>query len=101
MTKPGVDVPAPVGLPEAESVNARPWESTGPPARILAVRLQAFGDTVLTLPYLQALRRLLPGASLDFLTRSEVAELPRALVLFDHVFEIRGVAIPGGNWSAL
>ena len=102
MRMPGGDVSAPVGHPEAESINAKPWDSTGPtgptrptrppgpPARILAVRLQAFGDTVLTLPYLQALRRMLPGTSLDFLTRSEVAELPRELVLFDHVFEIRG-----------
>ena len=102
MRMPGGKVSAPAGPPEAESINARPWDSTGPtgptrptrpqgpPARILAVRLQAFGDTVLTLPYLQALRRMLPGTSLDFLTRSEVAELPRELVLFDHVFEIGG-----------
>ena len=77
-------------LPAPEAVNAKPWNVTRPPSRILAIRLQAFGDTVLTLPYLQALRRMLPDTSLDFLTRSEVAELPKELVLFDRVFEIGG-----------
>ena len=54
------------------------------------MRLQALGDTVLTLPYLQAVRRLLPNATLDFLTREEVADIPRALVLFDDVHAIGG-----------
>lgn len=69
---------------------AKQWPRPEPPSRILAIRLQALGDTVLTLPYLRALQRLLPGVSLDFLTRSEVAEIPRAVVLFDDVFEIGG-----------
>jgi ADP-heptose:LPS heptosyltransferase len=57
---------------------------------VLAIRLQALGDTVLTLPYLRALRRALPNTTLDFLTRREVAEIPRNVVLFDHVYEIGG-----------
>jgi len=57
---------------------------------VLAIRLQAHGDTVLTLPYLHALRRRLPGAELDFLTREEVSEIPRQVVLFDRVFAIGG-----------
>jgi ADP-heptose:LPS heptosyltransferase len=49
------------------------------------------GDTVLTLPYLSALRRALPGgATLDFLTREEVAAIPKGVELFDRVFEIGG-----------
>ncbi len=78
--------------PEAsgERINARPWHAPSPPRRILAIRLQAFGDTVLTLPYLHALRRQLPGAALDFLTRKEVSAVPKSVVLFDCVFEIRG-----------
>src|SRR5262245_28876290 len=74
----------------AFSIRARPWGGSEPPARILAIRLQALGDTVLTLPYLNALRRALPDVTLDFLTRREVADIPRNLVLFDRVFEIRG-----------
>jgi ADP-heptose:LPS heptosyltransferase len=52
------------------------------------------GDTVLTLPYLHALRRALPDAQLDFLTREEVATIPREAVLFDSVFEIGGARNP-------
>jgi ADP-heptose:LPS heptosyltransferase len=52
--------------------------------------LQALGDTLITLPYLNALRRALPGCRLDFLTRKEVGEIPRSTVLFDRVFEIGG-----------
>jgi len=49
------------------------------------------GDTVLTLPYLQAFRRAQPpGATLDFLTRREVAGVPNAVSLFNEVFEIGG-----------
>lgn len=73
-----------------EAAEARPWEEAHPPERILAIRLQALGDTVLTLPYLNAVRRLLPDATLDFLTREEVADIPRAVVLFDRVLEIGG-----------
>ena len=44
-----------------DPINAVPWRSPDPPERILAIRLQALGDTVLTLPYLQALRSLHPS----------------------------------------
>lgn len=57
---------------------------------MLAIRLHALGDTVLTLPYLHALRRVMPHAELDFLTRREVADIPRGITLFDRVFEISG-----------
>ena len=65
---------------------------TGP--RVLAIRLHALGDTVLTLPYLTALRRAHPGAELDFLTREEVAGIPKAVALFDRVHEIGGGRVP-------
>lgn len=57
---------------------------------MLAIRLHALGDTILTLPYLHALRRVVPHAELDFLTRREVADIPRRVILFDRVFEIGG-----------
>ncbi len=61
------------------------------PARILAIRLQAMGDMVITLPYLQHLRRTMPpGTIIDFLTREEVDAIPRSIVLFDKVFTIKG-----------
>lgn len=49
---------------------------------------------MLTLPYLSALRRRIPEASLDFLTRREVGEIPKSIVLFDRVFEIGGARGP-------
>lgn len=76
--------------PESELIRARPWRKGRPPARVLAIRLQALGDTVITLPYLQALRREIPGAELDFLTRREVSDIPKSVELFDRVFEIGG-----------
>ena len=76
--------------PDSDPINAKPWRGPESPARVLAIRLQAVGDTVLTLPYLQALRRVLPDATLDFLTRREMADIPKSVALFDHVFEIGG-----------
>jgi ADP-heptose:LPS heptosyltransferase len=71
-------------------VRASPWRGDDDPERVLAVRLHALGDTVITLPYLNALRRRLPRAKIDLLTRHEVAGIPRSLVLFDEVHEIGG-----------
>lgn len=72
-------------------INSKPWKSKSHPKRILAIRLQALGDTVITLPYLQALRNSLPaGVRLDFLTRADFAEIPESLVLFDKVYHLKG-----------
>lgn len=77
--------------PAPEAIRVEPWVGSEAPSRILAIRLQAMGDTVLTLPYLQALRRRQPsGTTLDFLTREEVADVPKCITLFDEVFEIGG-----------
>lgn len=70
---------------------ARIWTRTAPPRRILAIRLQAMGDLVITLPYLQALRDSLPpDTRLDLLTREEVASIPQHLTLFNRVYTIGG-----------
>jgi heptosyltransferase-2 len=72
-------------------INSKPWKSKSHPRRILAIRLQALGDTVITLPYLQALRNSLPaGVRLDFLTRADFADIPESLVLFDNVYRVKG-----------
>jgi ADP-heptose:LPS heptosyltransferase len=61
------------------------------PKRILAIRLQAMGDMVITLPYLQHLKKILPPDSqLDLLTREEVENIPRSIMLFDKVYSIGG-----------
>ncbi len=67
-----------------------PWQQRFSPRRILAIRLQALGDVVITLPYLQSLRNRLPGSRIDFLTRKEVADIPGQLELFNRVYAIGG-----------
>lgn len=74
-------------------IAARPWTGQTPPARVLAIRLQATGDVAITLPYLRALARVLPHARIDFVTRADLAELARAVRVFDRVHAL------GGGWS--
>src|SRR5919109_1547290 len=73
-----------------DPIRARPWSRRTTPRRILAIRLQALGDVVITFPYLQDLRERHPNAPIDLLTRDEYEELPRALQLFARVFSIGG-----------
>jgi ADP-heptose:LPS heptosyltransferase len=71
--------------------SCKPWTEKTPPRRILAIRLQALGDVVITLPYLQYLRNSISrDLRLDLLTRKEVEDIPRSLDLFDHVYSIGG-----------
>jgi len=73
------------------NIPAKPWAKKYPPKRILAIRLQAMGDVVVTLPYLMHLRNFF-GASLklDLLTREETEDIPKNIELFNHVFSIGG-----------
>lgn len=67
------------------------WKRARAPRRLLAIRLQAMGDLVITLPYLQQLRNMLPpGTKLDLLTRKEVDAIPKSMILFDRVYSIGG-----------
>lgn len=72
-------------------ISCKPWTKPIPPRRLLAIRLQAMGDVVITLPYLQALRNALPvDARLDLLTREEMEDIPRNIDLFGQVYSIGG-----------
>jgi heptosyltransferase-2 len=73
------------------NIPSKPWIKNNPPQRILVIRLQAMGDLVITLPYLQELRNTLPASvQLDLLTRKEVDLIPRNIHLFDKVYSIGG-----------
>ena len=73
------------------NIPCKPWTERSPPRGILAIRLQALGDVVITLPYLQYLRNTLPvDTRLDLVTRNEVEDIPKAIDLFDHVYSIGG-----------
>ena len=72
-------------------IPAKIWNKKRLPKSVLAIRLQAMGDTVITLPYLNDLRAQLPQeVRLDLLTRREVDAIPRALHLFNRVYSIGG-----------
>ena len=72
-------------------IPAKPWTEKKLPKKILAIRLQAMGDTVITLPYLQQLRNSLPpSVQIDFLTRVETEPIPKNLVLFNKIYSIAG-----------
>ncbi|MDP4264762.1 MAG: glycosyltransferase family 9 protein [Bacteroidota bacterium] len=73
------------------NIPARPWSKNKPPRRILAIRLQAMGDLAAALPYLQDLRDSFPpSVKIDLLTREEVEDIPRNILLFNKVFSIGG-----------
>lgn len=72
-------------------IPAKAWRRKDLPKRILAIRTQAMGDVMITLPYLQHLRRSLPASvKLDLLTRVETDPVPRNIELFDKVYSIGG-----------
>ena len=48
---------------ELEPRAIKPWSSLHRPHKVLAIRIHALGDTVITLPYLRSLRDQLPNAS--------------------------------------
>jgi ADP-heptose:LPS heptosyltransferase len=73
------------------NIPGKRWTRNRPPRRILAIRLQAMGDVVITLPYLQDLRNSLPDTvQIDLLTRTETNPIPKNLLLFNKIFSIAG-----------
>src|SRR5688500_20369236 len=71
------------------NIPAKAWTRTDMPRRILAIRLQAMGDLVACLPYLQNLRRSIPeNTQLDLLTTEETSSIPCQIDLFNRVYTI-------------
>lgn len=61
------------------------------PKRILVIRLQATGDVIIMLPYIQSLRNQLPkDVQIDLLVREECKNIPMNLNLFDNVYVMQG-----------
>jgi ADP-heptose:LPS heptosyltransferase len=83
---------------QKESIYHTPWSSTIPPKKILVIRLQAFGDVVITLPYVQALQSFMPTTQFHFLTREEFSAIPFNMTMFDHVFSLGGGRNPKRQW---
>ncbi|SKC74181.1 glycosyltransferase family 9 protein [Ohtaekwangia koreensis] len=54
------------------------------------MRFQALGDTIITLPYLQSLKRQYPDTTLHLFTRKEVDPIPGSIILFDRIISLGG-----------
>lgn len=85
-------------ISHTEAIRSAPWKSAAPPKKILLMRLQAFGDVVITLPYIQALQSILPLAQIHFLTREEFSALPCNMTVFSRVIKISGGRDPKRQW---
>jgi ADP-heptose:LPS heptosyltransferase len=73
------------------NIKDKPWAKSTLPKRVLVIRLQAMGDAIITLPYVQHLRNVLPpNVKIDLLTRSEVDAIPRNIYLYKKIYSIRG-----------
>jgi heptosyltransferase-2 len=71
--------------PLTESFRSRSWTLSKLPKKILVIRFHSFGDVVITLPYLQALKNALPHVELHLLTREECSDIPRHAAMFSKV----------------
>lgn len=60
--------------------------------RILIIRLHAFGDTLILLPYINGLKKTHPDYDLDLLTLEVNAGIPRSLSIFRRI-----IALPAGR----
>jgi heptosyltransferase-2 len=67
------------------------------PEKILIIRLSAMGDILLATPLLRALRRRFPTARLDFVVKSQFADVLRYHPAIDHLYELN----PDGGWQEL
>src|SRR6185369_6341461 len=71
-------------------IQYNPWLENRRPKKILAMRFQALGDLMITLPYIQNLKERIPELQIDLLTRTNVSEIPNNLKLFEKVYSISG-----------
>lgn len=72
----------------SEGVLCNPLEPGIRPKNIVVLRFHAFGDTIITLPVLAALRKRFPEASITFVTSAEYVELFSALPMLNAVHPV-------------
>lgn len=80
--------PASASAEKRETMVSVPWNDHVHPKKLLAIRLQALGDIVITLPYLQALRKVLPSTQFHFVTRG--GDLPSNMKMLEKVYTVGG-----------
>ncbi len=82
----GLAVPIPTKVEESREFS--PWMGKSAPQRILAIRFQAVGDVLVTLPACAAFRRKFPSSHFDLLTSESCAGIHQAVRLFDGVHSL-------------
>ncbi|MCI0693773.1 lipopolysaccharide heptosyltransferase II [candidate division KSB1 bacterium] len=70
---------------------------TASPEKILIIRLSAIGDILLATPLLRALRQKHPQAKLDFVVKTDFADVLRHHPEIDCLYELN----PAGGWTEL
>ncbi len=75
-----------------ERRSARPWSGAADPERILVMRLEAIGDTVVALPVAAGLRARYPGARIGLVVGDRAAAVGLTSTRFDlvEVVDLRG-----------
>jgi heptosyltransferase-2 len=71
-----------------ESFEHRSWSSSNPPKKILVIRFHAFGDVIITLPYLQTLKNAFPQIEIHYLTRKECSDIVNHAPMFTKVYAL-------------
>lgn len=71
-------------------IDSKKWTDTGPPQKVLFIRMQALGDVTITLPYISGFHKAYPNVEIHFMTRFEDAEIPALFTMFSRVFKISG-----------
>jgi len=72
------------------AIKFKSWQNKKSPKKVLAIRYQAMGDIVITLPYLNDFKYQFPDSELHFLTTNECSAIPKSLTIFNKVIVIRG-----------
>ncbi len=58
--------------------------------KILVIRFHALGDVLITLPFLNGLRQLLPDAQIDLITVKDNAKVHQNTYIFNNIIKIKG-----------
>ncbi|GAB5528403.1 MAG: lipopolysaccharide heptosyltransferase II [Roseivirga sp.] len=71
-------------------IKGKRWTNKTAPKKVLFIRLQALGDTVITMPYIRGFAQRFPEIEIHFLTRKEVEDIPHAMKCIHKVWSLGG-----------
>ncbi len=74
---------------EQETFSSKRWDKDSPPERILIIRFHAIGDTALTIPACNSLRKIFPSARIDYLAGELSAPMIGAAGVSDNIYSFK------------